>query len=82
MSKAKPYLLAASLSLILVFIIFRIFNINPLLPLNYTGDALVHYNFAKNIEATGWWAVNPRFGAPVGQTLYDFPLTENTHLYS
>lgn len=80
MSKAKPYLLAASLSLILVFIIFRIFNINPLLPLNYTGDAIVHYNFAKNIEATGWWAVNPRFGAPVGQTLYDFPLTENTHL--
>ena len=80
MSKAKPYLLAVSLSLILVLIVFRIFNINPFLPLNYTGDAIVHYNFAKNIEDTGWWATNPRFGAPVGQTLYDFPLTENTRL--
>ncbi|HAI62760.1 TPA: hypothetical protein DCL89_00860 [candidate division WWE3 bacterium] len=80
MSKATPYLLAASLSIILVLGVFRIFNINPTLPLNYTGDAIVHYNFAKNIEETGRWATNPRFGAPTGQTLYDFPLTETVHL--
>ena len=80
MNKAKPYLLAATLSIILVLGVFRIFNINPTLPLNYTGDAIVHYNFAKNIEDTGWWATNPKLGAPTGQTLYDFPLTETVHL--
>ena len=40
----------------------------------------MHYNFAKNIEDTGWWLSNPRFGAPGGQLLYDFPLTEVIHL--
>ena len=80
MGRTKPYLLAASLSLILVLAVFRIFNINPSLPLNYTGDAIVHYNFAKNIEDTGWWTTNPNLGAPTGQTLYDFPLTETLHL--
>ena len=80
MSKAKTYFFAASLSLILVLLVFRIFKIDPSLPLNYTGDAIVHYNFAKNIEATGWWVSNPNLGAPTGQTLHDFPLTETAHL--
>ncbi|KKS99079.1 MAG: hypothetical protein UV76_C0026G0008, partial [Candidatus Nomurabacteria bacterium GW2011_GWA2_43_15] len=70
----RLYLIGSAASLILVLASFKLFGINPALPLSYTGDAIVHYNFAKNIEETGWWWSNPRFGVPTGQTLLDFPL--------
>jgi len=76
----RLYLIGSAASLILVLASFKLFGINPALPLSYTGDAIVHYNFAKNIEETGWWWSNPRFGVPTGQTLLDFPLTENLQL--
>ncbi len=80
LNATAPYFIATFLSLVIVLTAFRIFHIHPSLPLNYTGDAIVHYNFAKNIEQTGWWATNPHFGAPITQTLWDFPLTETVHL--
>jgi hypothetical protein len=80
MQRIKYYLLASIISLAVVFAVFWRFKIDFNLPLNYSGDAIVHYNFAKNIQQTGWWARNPNFGLPTGQTLYDFPLTENTQL--
>jgi len=74
------YFLTGLFSLILVLFIFRIFGIEIGIPLNYTGDGLVHYNFAKNIKDSGWWSTNPKLGAPLQQELYDFPLSENLNL--
>ncbi len=80
MRKFTPYLTATLISFVLIITIFGYYKINPSIPLNYEGDAIVHFNFAKNIAETGWWANNPHFGAPTGQKLYDFPLTENIQL--
>ncbi|RJR27893.1 hypothetical protein C4561_01240 [candidate division WWE3 bacterium] len=78
--KYKEYALISIVSIISVLLIFKYFNLNPLLPLNYSGDALVHYNFAKNIQVSGWWTSNPYLGAPGVQSLNDFPLTELLHI--
>lgn len=77
LNKAKTIVFITTITLGILYGIFKIFKIDPTLPLNYTGDAVVHYNFAKNIQDTGWWATNPNYGAPTGQNLLDFPLTEN-----
>lgn len=70
-----------SLAGLIIFLgVFRYFDRDLSIPFNYTGDAVVHYNFAKNLEETGNWSVNPRFGQPLGQTLYDFPLSEGLML--
>lgn len=75
------YLSLALLSISLVFLVFRLFSINVYTPLNYSGDALVHYNFVQNIEDFGWWTTNERLGLPLTQQLYDFPLSENLYLF-
>ncbi len=78
--KLLPYLASFVISLAIILVVFALFKIDPTIPLNFSGDAIVHYNFAKNMEQTGWWFTNPAFGAPGQQTLYDFPLTENLQL--
>ena len=78
--RTLPYLLSVVITLAITLLALNLFGVDITIPLNFSGDALVHYNFAKNIEDTGWWLSNPRFGAPGNQLLYDFPLTEIVHL--
>ncbi len=75
--RSLPYLLAATLSTVILLCTLNYFKRDINIPLNYSGDAIVHYNFAKNIQDTGWWTTNPSYGAPGIQELTDFPLTEN-----
>lgn len=74
------YISVGILSTVIILVTFKIFEIDLSIPLNYRRDAYVHYNFAKNIEETGWWLTNPKLGAPLVQKLYDFPLSENINL--
>lgn len=76
---ALVYFFATVISTALILTIFKIFEINLSIPLHFSGDAVQPYNFAQNIEATGWWYSNERLGAPYTQELYDYPLTDSLH---
>ncbi len=74
------YIFVCFVSVLLILLIFWLFGIDLKIPLNFSGDAIVQYNFAKNIIDSGWWANNSQYGAPGGQELFDFPLSDGLHL--
>lgn len=59
--------------------LFQPWKIDPRVPIDYRGDALVHTGWIMNIVETGWFETNDRFGYPGRQDLRDFPSTDSLH---
>lgn len=67
-------------SSLLTVLIARPWTVPLRVPYTYTGDGLTQASVVKGIIETGWYAVNPRLGAPDGFHAYDFPLGgDNLH---
>jgi phosphoglycerol transferase len=49
-------------------------------PFDYSGDATQNQVFIKGVLENGWYQHNPSLGAPLGQTLYDFPVISGDNL--
>jgi phosphoglycerol transferase len=60
-------------------ILFQPWKADPRVPIDYSGDALVHTGWIKNIVETGWFESNDRWGYPGRQDLRDFPSTDSLH---
>jgi phosphoglycerol transferase len=76
------YVVAIGLSLGIFALLFEPWKADPRVPLVYTGDALVHISWIKNIVETGWYDANDRWGYPGGQDLRDFPSTDSLHHFT
>jgi phosphoglycerol transferase len=74
-------LVSVSLSILLVFLLFRLWSTDLDIPFNNGIDALYAQVFINNLFASGWSNENARLGAPYGCDLKDFPLSEMAHLY-
>jgi phosphoglycerol transferase len=75
---AAQYLAAALLSLLIVFLLLKLYRADFKVPLHYNGDALLHSMFIKGIIENGWYWQNPRLGAPGDLKMYDFPAVDNS----
>ncbi|HEX3184423.1 MAG TPA: hypothetical protein VHQ94_06490, partial [Pyrinomonadaceae bacterium] len=75
---AAQYLAAALLSLLIVFLLLKLYRADFKVPLHYNGDALLHSTFIKGIIENGWYWQNPRLGAPGDLKMYDFPAVDNS----
>lgn len=75
---ASQYLAAALLSLLIVFLLLKLYRADFRVPLHYNGDALLHSMFIKGIIENGWYWQNPRLGAPGELKMYDFPAVDNS----
>jgi phosphoglycerol transferase len=73
------YAIALGLCVGVFAILFQPWKADPRIPIDYTGDALVHTGWIKNIVETGWFESNDRFGYPGRQDLRDFPSTDSLH---
>jgi phosphoglycerol transferase len=79
--RSEPALYAIALTLCVgVFaLLFQPWKADRRVPIDYTGDALVHTGWIKNIIETGWFETNDRWGYPGRQDLRDFPSTDSLH---
>jgi phosphoglycerol transferase len=75
---ASQYLAAALLSLLIVFLLLKLYRADFKVPLHYNGDALLHSMFIKGMIEHGWYWQNPRLGAPGDLKMYDFPAVDNS----
>ena len=57
-----------------------LWNADLTVPFVYQGDGQFYQMSIKGILEHGWWFSNPSLGAPFGQQLYYFPLSD-TNLY-
>ena len=63
----------------LLFLIGKVQKFDFAAPMLYSWDALFHLNWIKNIQDTGWYLTNDRFGAPGYQDFRDFPAADALH---
>lgn len=76
---AVPYVCGAAVCLLALAIHLELWRADPRAPFRNEGDAIFSQLFVKNVLDTGWYATNPRCGAPYGLELYDFPMSEGLH---
>lgn len=65
------------LSIIVQFWVMQLWRADLWVPFSYFGDCLFSSTWIKGIIDNGWYLQNNYIGAPFGQTLYDFPLSNN-----
>jgi phosphoglycerol transferase len=70
------YFLAAVLSVLLLVIIMRLWNSNPMISYGYEGDGLFNLEIIKGIIDNGWYLTNPKLGAPFGLDFHGYPLAD------
>lgn len=70
------YALAALLTLVLVAKLQFLQRITPDVPLGYSGDSILFETWCKTLVEQGWPLHNPALGAPHGQSLHDFPMSD------
>lgn len=68
----KEFIIVSIVTLLLTFIILKIWDMKFSIPLAYQGDGLATAYLVKTIKEFGWWFQNNRVGAPFGGTSYDF----------
>ena len=68
----KEFTIVSIVTLLLTFIILKIWYMKFSIPLAYQGDGLATAYLVKTIKEFGWWFQNSRVGAPFGGTSYDF----------
>lgn len=80
-SELKGLSLAATITTIVMVVVFRLWNAHPRVPFLYSGDGLLTLNGLRNMRLGGWYFTTNNLGFPVGQDLHDFPaLGDNLHL--
>ncbi len=62
--------------------VLKLWNADLRVPMDYKGDALLNQSIVKSILDYGWYGTNPRLGAPFGQELYDFPVSNGNNLHA
>jgi len=66
---------------IAVILIYQLWNLNPRVPILYSGDGLLTLNGLRNMRFGTWYWSTDKLGAPLGQDLHDFPaVADNLHL--
>lgn len=65
--------LAAALTLLLVVKLQFLYRGDLHIPLSYSGDSILFESWCKAVVEQGWHLHNPLLGAPLGQSLYDYP---------
>lgn len=58
--------------------LFRLWDVNPHIPVFYAGDGLLQLNFFQNMKQDFWYFKSPHLGFPFGQDLHDFPAAADT----
>ncbi len=90
-----PYLLFASISVVVVFFVMQLWRADLKIPFYYemrdqtkpadtvdpngSGDAFFAFAVTKGIKDNGWMMHNPFIGAPSGMDLNDYPLLDTIH---
>lgn len=73
--------IALLLTVIALFYLYDLWNLNPRVPILYSGDGLLTLNALRNMQLGNWYWSTHNLGAPFGQDLHDFPaVAENFHL--
>ena len=75
-----PYAFTALLCLLILTVIYKLYQADLRIPLQNSGDALFYQALFKNFVETWHYYVNPSLGAPGQLELYDFPVPHSTHL--
>ena len=75
------YLFAALLCLLILAFVMKLWRADFHVPFAYEGDALLHSMFVKGMIDNGWYMSNRFLGMPGGMELYDFPATDNFHMF-
>lgn len=73
------YACAAIACIGLLFVLGKVQKLEFSVPMFYSLDAMIHLNWIKNIQDTGWFLTNSRFGAPGVQDFRDFPASDALH---
>lgn len=61
--------------------VFQLWDLNPRVPILYSGDGLLTLNGLRNMKFGDWYWSTDKLGAPLGQDLHDFPaVADNLHL--
>ena len=76
---ASPYLATALLTSVVVTLAVQLWKLNLRVPFNYAGDAVSSAMHFQTTLETGWFETQDRLGAPYGQKMFDFPLTDDLH---
>ena len=63
--------------LVLVYL-FRIWDLNPRVPIVYSGDGLLSLMSFQNMKETFWYLESSHLGFPFNQNLNDFPAVADT----
>ena len=77
-----PWVVVGSLiTLFATVIVFQLWNLNPRIPVLYSGDGLLTLNGLRNMKLGNWYWTTDKLGVPFGQDLRDFPaIADNLHL--
>lgn len=71
-----PYFIASSLSLLYLFLFFKLYRADLRVPFIYSGDTMFYGMLIKGIAEHGWFLSNPNIGMPYGTELHDFPIPD------
>jgi phosphoglycerol transferase len=69
------------LTILITVFVFKLWDLNPRIPVLYSGDGLLTLNGLRNMKLGNWYWSTNKLGAPFGQDLRDFPaIADNLHL--
>ena len=71
-----PYGLVLALTLLVLTLALRLWNLDFHVPTNYGGDGTLHLMFTKGLLENGWYLTNPSLGAPGEMDLREFPAVD------
>lgn len=75
----KAYGAALVLSLVLTFVLLKLWRADLRIPFQYSFDGLLAQVLVKSVVDHGWYLHNPNLGAPLAMEFYDFPMAESLH---
>jgi phosphoglycerol transferase len=76
-----PYLALIALSYAILVLVLQLWKADLRIPFDGAGDVPWVQSWIQSVQENGWYLNNPRLGAPGGSEMYDFPMTENLHLF-
>ena len=70
------YGLVLALTLLVLTLALRLWDLDFHVPTNYGGDGTLHLMFTKGLLENGWFLTNPSLGAPGEMDLREFPAVD------
>jgi hypothetical protein len=77
---AGSYVGISALSILILFLIMKLWRADLTVPFIYEGDAVFNAMTIKTMIDNGWYLRNPFIGMPTGALMYDFTGSDNLHL--